>query len=117
MEEQNIEPKNQARVLERLAAVMYGTNLSDPKGIDYLARALKIYEESGQRERAALMHSRMGAALAMRSAISNPADAMEHYRKAEAILGKGPDSRSKANLYDGMAMAALQLVLREEGLS
>jgi tetratricopeptide (TPR) repeat protein len=117
MEEHNIEPQNQARLLERLAALMYVTNLSDPKGIDYLARALKVYEESGQTERAALMHSRMGAALAMRSAISNPLNAMEHYRKAEAILGKGADSRSKANLYVGMGMAALQLMLPEEGLA
>ena len=117
MEEHNIEPQNQARLLERLATLMYVTDLSDPKGMEYLARALKIYEESGQTERVALVHSRMGAALAMRSAISNPSDAMEHYRKAEAILGKGPDSRSKANLYAGMSMAALQLMLREEGLA
>ncbi len=117
MEEHNIEPQNQARLLERLATLMYVTDVSDPKGMEYLARALNIYEESGQTERAALVHSRMGAALAMRSAISNPLDAMEHYRKAEAILGKGADSRSKANLYAGMAMAALQLMLHEEGLA
>ncbi len=117
MEEHNIEPQNQARLLERLAALMYVTDLSDPKGMEYLARALNIYEESGQTERAALVHSRMGAALAMRSAITNPPDAMEHYRKAESILGKGADSRSKANLYVGMAMAALQLMLHEEGIA
>ena len=117
MEEHNIEPQNQARLLERLATLMYVTDLSDPKGLEYLTRALKIYEESGRAERVALVHSRMGAALAMRSAISNPSDAMEHYRKAEAILGKGPDSRSKANLYAGLSMAALQLMLYEEGLA
>ena len=117
MEEHNIEPQSQARLLERLATLMYVTDLSDPKGIEYLARALNIYEESGRTERAALVHSRMGAALAMRSAISNPRDAMEHYRKAEVILGKGPDSRRKASLYAGMGMSALQLMLREEGLA
>jgi tetratricopeptide (TPR) repeat protein len=117
MEEHNIEPQKRARLLERLATLMYITDLSDPKGIEYLARALNIYEESGETEHAALVHSRMGAALAMRSAISNPLTAMEHYRKAEAILGKGPDSRSKANLYAGMAMAALLLVLHEEALA
>jgi tetratricopeptide (TPR) repeat protein len=117
MEEHNIEPQNQARLFERLAALMYVTDISDPKGMQYLARALKIYEESGQTERVALVHSRMGIALAMRSAVQNPPDAMAHYRKAEATLGKGPDSRSKANLYAGMAMAALQLMLHEEGLA
>ncbi|HEY6298209.1 MAG TPA: AAA family ATPase [Candidatus Binatus sp.] len=117
MEQHNIEPQNQARLLERLATLMYVTDLSDPKGMEYLARALKIYEESGQTERAALVHSRMGAALAMRSAIRNPSEAMEHYRKAEAILGKGVDSARKANLYAGMAMAALHLMLREESLA
>ncbi len=116
MQEHNTDPQNQARLLERLGTLMYVTDLSDPKGLEYLARALKIYEESGQTERVAALHSRMGAALAMRSAISNPPDAMEHYLKAEAILGKGADSRGKANLYAGMAMAALQLILREEGL-
>jgi tetratricopeptide (TPR) repeat protein len=117
MEEHNTEPQNQARLLERLGTLMYVTNLSSPKGMEYLARALWIYEETGQIERAALMHSRMGAALAMRSAIANPPDALEHYRKAEAILRKGADSRSKANLYAGMAMAALQLMLHQEGLA
>jgi predicted ATPase len=117
MEEHNTEPQNQARLLERLGTLMYVTNLSGPKGMEYLARALWIYEETGQIERAALVHSRMGAALAMRSAIANPPDALEHYRKAEAILGKGADSRSKANLYAGMAMAALQLMLHQEGLA
>jgi tetratricopeptide (TPR) repeat protein len=117
MEEHNIEPQNQARLLERLATLMYVTDASDPKGMEYLARALNIHEESGRTELAALVHSRMGAALAMKSAISNPPDAMEHYRKAEEILGKGPDSRSKADLYAGMAMTALQLMLSEEGLA
>jgi hypothetical protein len=117
MEEHNVDPQNQARLLERLATLMYVTDISDPKGMEYLARALNIYEESGQTERAALVHSRMGAALAMRSAIRNPTSAMDHYRKAEAILGKEPDSRRKPILYAGMAMAALQLVLREEGLA
>jgi len=51
MEEHNIEPQNQARLLERLATLMYVTDLSDPKGMEYLARALKIYEGSGQTER------------------------------------------------------------------
>ena len=117
MEEHDTEPENQARLLERLASLMYVSELSGPKGMKYLDRALKIYEEAGQTERAALMHSRMGAALAMRSTIANPPDALEHYRKAEAILGKGADSRSKANLYAGMAMAALQLMLHQEGLA
>ncbi|MGC2304395.1 ATP-binding protein [Candidatus Binatus sp.] len=116
MEQHNFESQNQARLLERLATLMYVTDVSDPRGMEYLARALNIYEESSQTEHASLVHSRMGAALAMRSAISNPLNAMEHYRKAEAILGKGTDSRSKANLYTGMAMAALQLMLHEEGL-
>ena len=53
----------------------------------------------------------------MRSTICNPVNAMEHYRKAEVILGKGADSRSKATLYAGMAMAALQLKLTEKGLA
>jgi predicted ATPase len=108
MEEHNIEPQKRARLLERLATLMSVTDLSDPKGIEYLARALNIYEESGQTEHAALVHSRMGAALAMRSAFSNPLNAIEHYRKAEAILGKGADSRRKASLYangDGGATA------------
>jgi predicted ATPase len=117
MEERNTEPQNQARLLERLGSLMYVSELSGPKGMEYLDRALKIYEESGQTERAALVHSRMGAALARRSAIRNPTDAMEHYRKAEAILAKGADSARKANLYAGMAMAALQLMLRDESLA
>lgn len=117
MEEHNIEPQNQARLLERLATLMYITDISDPKGMEYLARALNIYEGSGRTERVALVHSRMGAALAGRSAVSNPPEAMEHYRKAEAIFGKGADSRRKANLYTGMAMTALQLMLTEEGLA
>ena len=51
---------------------MYLTDLSDPKGMEYLARALNIYEKFGQTERAALVHARMGAALSMPSSMKNP---------------------------------------------
>ena len=72
MEEHDIDRQKRARLLERLFALMFITDVSDPKGIEYLARALKIYEESGQTERVALVHSWMGLALATRSAITNP---------------------------------------------
>ena len=117
MEQHNIEPQNQAHLLKRLATLMYVIDVSDPKGMEYLTRALNIYEESGQTEHAALVHSRMGVALATRSVMNNPSGAMEHYRKAEAILGKGADSRRKASVYAGMGMAAGQLMLRDEGLA
>ena len=74
---------------------MYVIDVSDPNGMDYLTRALNIYEESGQTEHAALVHSRMGVALVPRSVMNNPSGAMEHYRKAEAILGKGAVSGVK----------------------
>jgi len=117
MEEHNIAPESRAPLLERLATLMYITDPSDPKGIEYLARALKIYEELGRTESAALVHSRMGVAFSSRSAGRNPAKAMEHYRKAEVILGKSSDSRRKATLYTGMAMAALQLLCIDDGLA
>jgi tetratricopeptide (TPR) repeat protein len=116
MEENRIELEKRAGLLTRLATLMLVTDVSDPRGMDYLAQTLQICEESGQTEGAALVHLGMGTSLAAHSTISDPRGAMEHYRKAEAILGKGPDSILKASLYAGMSMAALQLLLPEEGL-
>jgi class 3 adenylate cyclase len=117
MEEQGAEPGRRARLLERLADVMYVTGFDLPKGTGYLEAALKLYEELGQEKRAAQMHSRLGRDLSTFPDTLDIDRALEHFRAAEAVLGQGEERAPLAALYVGLATAAAWGVRTDEGLA
>jgi len=117
MAERGVGAERQARLLEQLGDLMYVSGLDHQKGIDYLGRALKLYEELGQEERSAQMHSRLGRDLSSFPVSMDIDRALAHYRAAEAVLGQGPERASLAYVYIGIAAAAFYAVRTDEGLS
>jgi tetratricopeptide (TPR) repeat protein len=95
------------QVLEQLGDLMHVTGTDRPKGIHYLERALSVYEEQGRSDRAILIQSRLGRAYSSFPATMNIPRALEHYRKAEALVSGLPDSVPLGYLYVGIAAADL----------
>ena len=117
MEEQKAEPERRARLLERLGDLMFASGLDTNQGIAYVEEALSLYEELGQQERAAQMHSRLGRDLSTTGGRVDIPRALEHYRAAEAVLSKGPERAPLGHLYTGMASAAIWGVQGAVGLA
>ena len=119
MKDHDYAPEQKARLLVRLGSFQYVTNPNkrDAKGIEFLEQALTIYESLGRQDRVAQVHSQMGTLLTVRSSsITDIPRAVEHYRKAEEILGQGADRVSLAAVYAGLATVALRLNRTDDGL-
>jgi ATP/maltotriose-dependent transcriptional regulator MalT len=118
VEEHGSEPERRAYLLERLGDLMYVSALDRIKGIDYLERALALYEALGQEDRAAQMHSRLGVHLVnLNPSLSEPQRALAHFRAAEAVLSRGRERVPLGFLYTGLAQAAVLAVRTDEGLA
>jgi tetratricopeptide (TPR) repeat protein len=120
MKDRDYAPERKARLLVGLGNLQYLTNPNkrDAKGIELLEQALTIYESLGRQDRVAEVHSRLGTLLTSRSSsITDIPRAAEHYRKAEEILGQGPDRVSLAAVYAGLATVALRLNHTDDGLA
>ena len=120
MEDHDYVPERKAPLLVGLGNLQYLTNPNkrDARGIEFLEQALTIYESLGRQDRAAQVHSHMGRLLTSRSSsITDIPRAAEHYRKAQEILGQGPDRVSLAAVYVGLAGVALRLNRRDDGLA
>ncbi|HWO94685.1 MAG TPA: tetratricopeptide repeat protein, partial [Dehalococcoidia bacterium] len=114
MEERRADQPQQAQLLERLGDLMYISNAQPLIGIDYLERSLALYEQLGDMDRAARLHSRLGRDL---SSYARDIDrALEHYRAAEPVLAAQGDSAALAYLYNGIATAAIWSMRTAEGL-
>jgi tetratricopeptide (TPR) repeat protein len=117
MEDQEVEPIRRAELLRRLGDLMFISGADLPKGIVYGERALALYDEAGDVDRAAQMHSRLGRDLSTYPPTMNIDRALEHFRAAEAVLAQGPDRASLVVMYTGIATAAIWGMRLEEGLT
>lgn len=108
-------PARRAELMARLGEVAGITDRA--LGVEYLEGALRLYESLGNVEAAAEMHSRLGSALSLVSSVWNIPLALEHFRKAEAVLSKGPESASLGRLYVGIAAVAEQVVDVARGIA
>ncbi len=117
MEDQGAEPAARARILERLADLMYVTGTDPEKAIAYLEKALGLYEQAGEPERAAQMHSRLGFHRAFFVEAMDIAEAMRHFRAAEPVLAAGPPRPSQVYHYIGVSCAALWSYRTADGLA
>ncbi|MDT4919929.1 MAG: hypothetical protein QOI15_831, partial [Pseudonocardiales bacterium] len=106
IEEENPDNSHAGPVLEQLGDLMYMTGLDRARGIEYLHRALALYEQSGD-PRIVLVHSRLGRAYSTFPATMNIPLAFEHYNAARDIVRDFPDSVPLGYLQTGIASAGL----------
>ncbi|MDP9237275.1 MAG: AAA family ATPase [Chloroflexota bacterium] len=120
MEEGGASADRRAHLLEKLGDLMYVGGLGYERGVAYIERALAIYEQMGQAERAAQMHSRLGRDMSSGTGSReqmNISKAIEHFRAAEAVLTQGPERPALAYLYIGIAAACVWGMRAKEGLA
>lgn len=106
MEEQALDGLGRADLLIRLGELVFRTSLDQPGGLEYVARALKIYQELGQTDLAAQAHCRLGALLSARGPTMDIAQALAHFRAAEPLLSREREGTSLGLLYVGLAASA-----------
>jgi tetratricopeptide (TPR) repeat protein len=91
------------------------------KGTKYLEKALGLYKKLGHRIMIAQTHTSLGNFRCMIGTEMDVPDAIEHYRKAEAVLrfGKQDDSSLRLSAYVncGLAAAAARAAHIQEGLA
>jgi DNA-binding SARP family transcriptional activator/tetratricopeptide (TPR) repeat protein len=97
-----------ARLLVALAELMAVTGDLD-RQIAYLQRALALYEELGDHERAAQVHSRLGMAHSLIDSIYadhlDVGQAFSHFDAARPVLDRDPPRRALGHLETGVATA------------
>jgi DNA-binding SARP family transcriptional activator/tetratricopeptide (TPR) repeat protein len=88
--------------------------------IDYLEGALALYEGSGDAERAAQVHSRLGMACSLIDSIYaehlDIGRAFRHYDAARAVLEQGPPRKARGHLETGVSTALTYGLRIEEGI-
>ena len=108
-----------AQLLLRLGDVKYTTGLDYRGGVSALERALRLYEQQGDIRRVAQTHSRLGRHLATGTSplTTDIARALDHYRKAEAILVTGgAEGADLGYVWAGIALASIWGMYTDEGL-
>jgi class 3 adenylate cyclase len=116
MEDTGAPPESRARLLLRLGDLMYIAGIDYAKGVEYLTRALTLFEEMGDEERVAQAHSRLGAHLSTFAATMDIPRAMEHFRAAESALSGGPERATLGYIHLGMAGAAVWGMHTSDGI-
>jgi class 3 adenylate cyclase len=107
MEEQGAPAEARAGLLERLGTLMYAVGLDLAGGVRHLERALALYSELGDDNRAARVHIRLGF---LRSTFPETMDltvALEHLDAARATLDEDVPVPALGYLYMGYGSAAL----------
>ena len=116
MEAAGAPPDPMAALLSRLADLMYATGIDYVKAIEYLERALALYEELGDAEHAARTRARLGIQLSTFAPTMNIPKALEHFHAAEKVLAEGKERASLGYLYVGIAGASIWGMRNAEGL-
>ena len=75
-----------------------------PKSVEYLEAAVPLFEELGDDQGACDVHTRLAMYL-VRVGATDVRRAMPHFKKAEALLARQPESRLDAMFYFNMAAA------------
>ncbi|MCL4241622.1 MAG: AAA family ATPase [Dehalococcoidia bacterium] len=104
-----------ARLLERLGDLMYVTDWQN--GISYLERALRSFENLGDTQESARLHSKLGRSLSTFGQSLDIDRALEHYRAAEPILRAGPEQLALGHVHLGMATAAFMSLRTADGMA
>ena len=99
--------RQRARLLERLADIIFIAENDPERSLGHLTEALRLYEDSGELQRAAQVHSRLGRDLSTYPETMNIPRALEHLEAARAVLGENPEAEALGYVYVGLANAAI----------
>jgi class 3 adenylate cyclase/tetratricopeptide (TPR) repeat protein len=110
MEQHDADPERRARLLDRLGDLEFMKGTDVEKAVAYRERALELYERIGMGERAAQIHSRIGAHLSTIGAARelDIARALEHFAAAEPVLAAGAQRPALGYFYMGYANALMR---------
>jgi tetratricopeptide (TPR) repeat protein len=86
------------------------------KVIECMESAARLFEELGDDQHSADTHSRLGILLSGANEVRDLGRAMDHFRKAEALLATQPDSLNKAAFYVTKASSFIWTMRTKEGL-
>ncbi len=102
MEAHGAEAQRRAELLRWLGDVAF--SFDPAKSVRHRESAIALYESIGCFEQAALIRIPLGRTFAISNGpISNSGLAIEHFRRAESVLAKGPETIQLAWLYEGIA--------------
>ncbi|HLF69791.1 MAG TPA: AAA family ATPase, partial [Actinomycetota bacterium] len=107
MEQIGSDASDRARLCETLGDLAYVTGIDPIERLDHFERALALYEEAGNKWKAAQVHSRLGRDLSSFPDSIDLAKANEHFRKAEEYMSLEEDSAPLGYMYLGRSGAAL----------
>ncbi|HEY2705695.1 MAG TPA: AAA family ATPase [Candidatus Dormibacteraeota bacterium] len=105
-----------ARLLRRLGAAMFTSNLDYARGVACFERAMRLCEESGDHAGVAKMHAHLGGQYAANPEMTDIRRAEAHLRAAAPILARGPRGISQGYLRLAAASVALARMRSLEGL-
>jgi tetratricopeptide (TPR) repeat protein len=115
-ENQRTDPLVRARLLERLGNPATVGDLDPAESVEHLEAALRSYQDLGDLERAARVHTHLGHWMSTNLAAMDIPGALAHYQKAEAVLNKLPERVSLGSLYTVFGAAAREAMQTKEGL-
>jgi class 3 adenylate cyclase len=103
LEDRSDAKQERARLLERLGDVTYMSGVDFEAGVSFLEQALAIHERLGARERAAMIHSRLGRNMVSFGGRLDLKRGATHLEAAREILEEdAPGSPALAYAYVGM---------------
>ena len=107
MDDTTFGPVQKAQLLQGLGDVIYVSGVGAGRGLEFMDRALELYESAGEDEKAAQVHSRLSRDL-LSDVLHRDFDrARGHYEAAEAVMAQGPERVSRGHWLVGGATLAL----------
>jgi tetratricopeptide (TPR) repeat protein len=116
LQEHGDDLNRKADLLAKLGLTLYQVESYNNKGIVYLEQALSIYERVGDEARADQLHQQLGMILVLPGPLRDVSRALNHLRRAEPRLSKGPDTAALAFLYNALGVAAERQFRMREAL-
>jgi class 3 adenylate cyclase/tetratricopeptide (TPR) repeat protein len=116
IEDRGGDPAELAHLLGMLGNLMYVSGLDSAAGIEYLERAVAIYDEIGEDEQAGQMRFRLGRSLTTYpDAHMDVARGIAHLQAADALIGERQSTEWRAALFTSLANACRFGLRIEEG--
>lgn len=118
MERHGGAPERRADLLERLGDLLQETGFGNyARSVDCFEQAIRIYEQLGDAERAARVHSRLGLVLGAGSPAMDLERAAHSFRTALAAVPDGAENVTAMNAYAGLGLLAVWRLCPDEGLA